>query len=127
MNKKEFNENVEFLLKEAHNTLITKNAKYANEDALHNFKAGAEISGQTPERTCWGYMTKHLTALRDMLDKEELDKEDLLEKVQDSINYLIFTYCLLLEKDKEQRSKFKIDFEKNNDSAKRLSGKAEVL
>lgn len=98
MNKKEFNENVEFILKEAHNTLITKNAKYANEDALHNFVAGAKISGQTPEKTCWGYMTKHLTALRDMLDKDYVEGEDVLEKVQDSINYLIFIYCLLKEK-----------------------------
>lgn len=99
MNKQDFDNNVEHLLKEAHNTLITKNGRYANEDKLHNFKRGAEISGMSPAQTCWGYVTKHLTALSDMINNENyIDEDDLLEKCQDSINYIIFEYCLIKER-----------------------------
>ena len=49
-------------------TLAEKNARYSSsDDALHNFKMGAEVMGGTPAQACWGYMTKHLVALRDMI------------------------------------------------------------
>lgn len=77
-------------------TLISKNRKYSIEnDRLHNFNAGSDISGRTPAQTCWGYLTKHLVALRDMIEKDDFsDREDFLEKCQDSINYLRFIWLL---------------------------------
>lgn len=80
----------------ASDTLAKKNARYSSsDDALHNFKSGAEIMGGTPTQACWGYLTKHLTALRDMIQRDDFsNRDDFLEKVQDSMNYLRFIWAL---------------------------------
>ena len=53
-------------------TLKEKNARYSVDgDCLHNFRSGADIAGGTPAQACWGYMTKHLVALRDMVEKND--------------------------------------------------------
>ena len=77
-------------------TLKQKNAKYASPaDCLHNFDAGAEIMGRTSAQCAWGYMTKHLVALRDKVDKNDFsDRDDLLEKCQDIINYIRFIWLI---------------------------------
>lgn len=102
MTKERFKELLEELDGESLNTLTVKNARYSSEnDALHNFKVGAAISGMTPAQTAWGYMTKHLTALRDMIQRDDFsNREDLLEKIQDSINYLRFIWAIANENDK---------------------------
>ena len=84
-------------------TLAEKNARYSSsDDALHNFKMGAEVMGGTPAQACWGYMTKHLVALRDMIQRNDFsNREDVLEKIQDSINYLRFIWAI----SEEERSK----------------------
>lgn len=77
-------------------TLKKKNAKYASsDDCLHNFDSGAEIMGSTPAQCAWGYMTKHLVALRDKVEKNDFrDRDDLLEKCQDIINYIRFIWLI---------------------------------
>lgn len=77
-------------------TLVTKNKRYSsNGDALHNFRSGGDIFGGTPAQACWGYLTKHLVALRDKVQKNDFhDREDLLEKCQDIINYVRFLWCI---------------------------------
>ena len=82
-------------------TLAEKNARYAtNGDCLHNFRSGADIAGGTPAQACWGYMTKHLVALRDMVERDDFsNKEDFLEKCQDTINYIRFLWCIGNETD----------------------------
>ena len=84
MTHENFNNLVDSLEKIRINTLKTKNAKYAPEnDALHNFHAGAEIMGVTVPECIWGYMTKHLVALRDKILRNDWeDKDDALEKIQ---------------------------------------------
>ena len=79
-------------------TLAEKNARYSSsDDALHNFKMGASA------QACWGYMTKHLVALRDMIQRNDFsNREDVLEKIQDSINYLRFIWAI----SEEERSKY---------------------
>ena len=80
-------------------TLLKKNAMYApGDDALHNFNAGAEVFGGTAAQACWGYLTKHLVALRDKVQNNDFhDRADLLEKCQDSINYIRFLWCIANE------------------------------
>lgn len=77
-------------------TLAEKNARYStSDDALHNFKMGADIMGGTPAQACWGYLTKHLVALRDMIERNDFsNREDFLEKCQDTINYIRFLWCI---------------------------------
>lgn len=80
----------------ASDTLAEKNARYSSsDDALHNFKSGAEIMGGTPVQACWGYLTKHLTALRDMIQRNDFsNRDDLREKCQDILNYVRFIWAL---------------------------------
>ena len=87
-------------------TLKEKNAKYAkNGDCLHNFRSGAEVAGGTPAQACWGYMTKHLVALRDMVERDDFsNREDFLEKCQDTINYIRFLWCIGNEEMKKYTS-----------------------
>lgn len=77
-------------------TLAEKNKKYSlNRDALHNFRSGGDIFGGTPAQACWGYLTKHLVALRDKVQRNDFsDREDLMEKCQDIINYVRFLWCI---------------------------------
>ena len=77
-------------------TLKIKNARYSSGgDSLHNFRKGADIGGGTPAQACWGYLTKHLVALRDMVQNDNFsNREDFLEKCQDSINYIRFLWCI---------------------------------
>ena len=94
MNRDTFNNLLDELDGCSLQTLKEKNARYSSDnDCLHNFNSGADIMGGTPAQACWGYMTKHLVALRDMVEKDNFsNREDFLEKCQDSINY-IRTFC----------------------------------
>lgn len=107
MTNERFKELLEELDGNSVKTLAEKNARYSADsgDALHNFKEGAEILGGTPAQACWGYMTKHLVALRDKVEKNDFsDKEDFLEKCQDTINYIRFLWCIGNEEEKNDKT-----------------------
>lgn len=80
-------------------TLKAKNRMYsAPYDALHNFASGADIGGCTEAQACWGYLVKHLVALRDKIKNNDFsNKDDLKEKCQDSINYIRFIWAIAHE------------------------------
>ena len=80
-------------------TLKAKNRMYsAPTDALHNFASGADIGGCTEAQACWGYLVKHLVALRDkIINNDFSNKDDLKEKCQDSINYIRFIWAIAHE------------------------------
>lgn len=96
MDNKTFNNLVGEIRAVSLDTLVSKNARYAsNDDRLHNFAAGGAVLGGTAAQACWGYMTKHLVALRDMVERNDFsDLEDLKEKCQDVINYTVFLWCI---------------------------------
>ena len=106
MTHKRFKELLKELDKSSVDTLIEKNARYSSsDDSLHNFRSGGEIMGGTSAEACWGYLTKHLVALRDMVDRNDFsNREDFLEKCQDSINYIRFLWCIGNEKNEEERT-----------------------
>ena len=95
MKTERFNDLVNEIRKASLDTLTKKNANYATtEDRLHNFKVGAAITGGTPAQAALGYMAKHLASLQDKVARNDFhDREDLKEKIQDSINYLVFIWC----------------------------------
>jgi hypothetical protein len=96
MNHYKFEELLEELDANSVKTLIEKNARYSSsEDCLHNFNVGGDIFGGTAAEACWGYLTKHLVALRDMVKRNDFsNRADFLEKCQDSINYIRFMWCI---------------------------------
>lgn len=95
MKTERFNDLVKEIREASLDTLTKKNATYATaEDRLHNFKVGAAITGGTPAQAALGYMAKHLASLQDKVARNDFhDREDLKEKIQDSINYLVFIWC----------------------------------
>ena len=100
MTHKNFDSAISYIRDKSLNTLIKKNAGYAkgSDDALHNFKAGADIAGCTTAEAAWGYMTKHLVALRDKVKGNDFhDLLDLEEKCQDLINYTAIIYAIGVE------------------------------
>lgn len=74
-----------------------------NDDRLYNFKVGARINNESPVDTLWGYATKHLVSVVDLVEgRLPATKENIDEKVGDLINYLILLEALLKE-DAENR------------------------
>lgn len=104
MGYEEFKKLLEELDTNSLHTLFNKSRKYSsNEDYLHNFRAGGDIFGGTPAQACWGYLTKHLVALRDMVINDDFsDREDFLEKCQDSMNYIRFLWLIGNESTKKE-------------------------
>ena len=100
MSRKRFKELLDELDSNSVKTLVEKNAKYSfPDDSLHNFRDGGDILGGTSAQACWAYLTKHLVALRDMVQRDDFtDRKDFLEKCQDSINYIRFLWCIGNEK-----------------------------
>jgi hypothetical protein len=111
MTSEYFNKIVDARCTKIHNVLVEKAKEYATEDdRLHNFDRCANITGQSRERCLDGFMLKHYTSYRDILDN--IDKgiipsyELLNEKVTDLINYFILFEACVIEKinnEKENR------------------------
>lgn len=99
MTHKQFENLVDELEEDSLNTLKKKNSKYAPcDDALRNFHVGADIMGVTTGECVWGYATKHISSLRDRIQRNDWnDLEDVKEKIQDTINYLRFLWCVANE------------------------------
>ena len=99
MTHKEFESLVDELEEDSLNTLKKKNSKYAPcDDALRNFHVGADIMGVTTGECVWGYATKHISSLRDRIQRNDWhDLDDVKEKIQDTINYLRFLWCVANE------------------------------
>ena len=92
-----FRENIDFIRQQSLDILLQRNGNYAkgSDDALHNFTAGAAIAGCTPAQAAWGYVTKHLVALRDKIQRNDFSSiDDLEEKCCDIINYTAIIYAI---------------------------------
>ena len=104
MTKKQFDAAIEFVRSNSMDILLQRNGNYAkgSDDALHNFKVGADIDGSTPAQAAWGYMTKHLVALRDKVKNNDFSNlADLLEKCTDIINYTAIIYAIGVEENEK--------------------------
>ena len=101
MDNETFTRLVEEIREKSLDTLLKKNSNYADADRLHNFRVGASIIGGTPAQAAFGYMAKHLASLRDKVLRNDFrDRDDLLEKCQDIINYVVFVWCCGNENEK---------------------------
>ena len=92
-----FRESIDFIRQQSLDILLQRNSNYAkgSDDALHNFTAGASIADCTPAQAAWGYVTKHLVALRDKIQRNDFSNiDDLEEKCCDIINYTAIIYAI---------------------------------
>jgi hypothetical protein len=105
MKRERFTKIVVHRLNECQDVLTMKAAEYAPaKDRLANFKKAAVLQGSGPEQALGGMLAKHVVAIYDFLLTPSLIKqEQWLEKIGDSINYLLLLEAVLQEEywDKE--------------------------
>lgn len=89
-----------------HSVLFAKSAEYASEDdVLHNFKTAAAFNDETPEEALWGFLTKHLISLRDMVkSSDEFPMEVWCEKIGDAQNYLTLLKAIVAEEELDRQN-----------------------
>ena len=87
-------------VKKLGNTLITKRNEYApTGDCLQNFKQGSALLNISPEECLFGYLTKHLCSIAEMVkspNKYSIDKWD--EKLGDVLSYGFLLKALVSER-----------------------------
>lgn len=120
-------------------TLAIKGREYSTDsDRLHNFKRAAVLARQTPEMACRGMLAKHIVSVWDIVDGIETlgkapEEPVVLEKIGDSINYLILLRALISERLQRNRDlctftreeiKPEVAKEANHDGAARVAGNA---
>ena len=108
MNTEQFDKVVSNRLDAIKSTLISKAKEYAkgDEDRLHNFNRGAQITGQTREKVLQGFMLKHLVSVFDMIDDPSKATEYMInEKIGDAISYLVLLEASFKDRLNEQNKK----------------------
>lgn len=101
MNSKEFDEFLEMTFDHIRDMLASKGAEYvpgtAEISRFHNFQIGAGLNQQTIEQVLWGFVTKHIVSLSDMVKKppSESKIEAWDEKIGDVINYMILLKAMV--------------------------------
>lgn len=98
-----FNQLVEDTLAEVRQILVAKGVEYVpggeEQDRFHNFEISAAFNQQRSTEALWGFLTKHLVSLSDMVKVDSTDhtmaKWD--EKIHDAIIYLILLKGIVTE------------------------------
>ena len=99
MTHDEFKKVVEDQLSYCAELLTAKGEEYVgqNTDRMENFKLAAAFHKTTPKETLFGYLLKHLTSLSDMVREDSQNHDKWVEKITDSINYLLLLRGLVEE------------------------------
>uniref|UniRef100_A0AAU8AWC6 Uncharacterized protein n=1 Tax=Dulem virus 37 TaxID=3145755 RepID=A0AAU8AWC6_9CAUD len=78
--------------------LAEKGKEYSlSDDRLDHFKDAAAEQETTPKQALWGMASKHFASLNGMCKSGQGDMERWLEKITDSINYLLLLRALVEE------------------------------
>jgi len=80
--------------------LGSKGNEYSREDdRIENFKDGARIEGETPERILWFFMLKHIISVRKFVKELDTDSRrpynTWIEKIDDIIAYLVILKAMV--------------------------------
>lgn len=77
--------------------LGTKGQEYSpdDQDRLHTFKVAAALQNITPKQALGGMLAKHIVSVYDMCSDGEHTKEKWIEKISDSINYLLLLRVMI--------------------------------
>lgn len=108
MNSQEFETVVDATLQQVRDLLIQKGAEYVPEgepSRFHNFEVAAEFNQQLSTEALWGFLTKHLVSLADMV-KTESSEASLMkwdEKINDAIVYLLLLKGIVVENEGKKR------------------------
>lgn len=101
----EFNKIVVRRQEKTHEVLVLKASEYANDkERFHNFKASGAMKGEVPELALWGFATKAIISIQDMIKRIQFGDHAPMtlgwidEKIGDVINYLHLLEGLLFER-----------------------------
>ena len=94
MNEQEFQKVIDTTIKQVLSTMAAKGVEYVPEEVtsrFHNFEVSAALNQQLPTEALWGFLTKHIVSLSDMVKvpptESSMAKWD--EKINDAIIYLL--------------------------------------
>lgn len=105
MQSEQFNHLVETTLNDVRQILVAKGIEYVpggeEQDRFHNFEVSAAFNQQRTTEALWGFLTKHLVSLSDMVKVDSTDHtmEKWEEKIHDAIIYLILLKGIVKEND----------------------------
>ncbi|QYC53975.1 hypothetical protein SEA_NITHYA_54 [Gordonia phage Nithya] len=105
MKSEQFQHLVETTLNDVRQTLHAKGVEYVpggeEQDRFHNFEISAAFNQQRSTEALWGFLTKHLVSLSDMVKVDSTDHtmEKWEEKIHDAIIYLILLKGIVKEND----------------------------
>jgi hypothetical protein len=72
----------------------------SNNDRLHAFKSAAVIQHESQKQALSGMMAKHTVSIYDMCNEDTVfSKEKWIEKITDSINYLLILRAIIEEEE----------------------------
>lgn len=99
MTSNTFNEIVQEQLNYCIELLGVKNTEYSPDerDRLHTFEVAAALQGCSRKEALAGMMAKHSVSVYDMCQGGSYSKEKWIEKITDSINYLLLLRAMIEE------------------------------
>lgn len=98
MKLEKFNAIVDEQVQRCLTVLAEKGKEYSlSADRLDHFKDAAAEQGTTPKQALWGMASKHFASLNGMCKNGQSDMSRWLEKITDSINYLLLLRALVEE------------------------------
>ena len=102
MDGPEFEAVVDATLEKVRDLLIRKGAEYVPEgepSRFHNFEVAAAFNQQLSTEALWGFLTKHLVSLADMVKTESSEASMMKwdEKINDAIVYLLLLKGIVVE------------------------------
>lgn len=104
MQSAEFNAFIEEKLNDIRDLLVRKGDEYVpagvqEKSRFHNFEVSSALNGTTKEQALWGFVTKHIVSLADMVKGEALDydmpKWD--EKIGDVSVYMLLLHAMVAD------------------------------
>ncbi len=97
MNFQDFNKLVDEQIQTCKALLDSKGKEYAPDtaDRLSAFKTAARLQHKTPIQALGGQMSKHTISLYEMIENNSKDEALWLEKITDSMNYLLLLKALI--------------------------------
>lgn len=97
MNYNDFNKLVDEQFNVCKELLETKGKEYAPDtaDRLSAFKTASCMLHRTPIQALGGQMSKHTISIYEMIEQGNKDQSLWLEKITDSMNYLLLLKALL--------------------------------
>ena len=106
---------LDYLQKKQTDMFVNKRGQYATEeDVLKNFKQTALMNRETPERSLWGFVSKHINSVfgmiqNDLTENKKFTYEEYEDKAIDIYNYMALLLAIIKEREEKKNLEEFID------------------